>query len=107
LIARTGGRAKGCIISGGSWYDTRSCARFHATQEEDGFSLESSKGKCAVVDNIFRCSSDISKATVFSGSDDETLTFYADEVPYRFNKIDIYADKEDHGTELTVEWQAA
>ncbi|KAI4852081.1 ribonuclease-like protein T2 [Aureobasidium sp. EXF-8845] len=106
LVAKTGGRAKGCIISGGSWYDTRSCARFRATQEEDGFSLESSKGKCAVVDGVFSCSSGVDEATVFK-SKDESLTFYADEVPYRFNKIDIYVDKEGHGTELTVGWQAA
>ncbi|KAI5212841.1 hypothetical protein AUEXF2481DRAFT_41919 [Aureobasidium subglaciale EXF-2481] len=114
LNVHTGGKSKGCIISGGVWYDTKSCATFRATQHDGGFSLESSRGKCAVVDGAFECSSDVSDATVFE-SKGESLgyqgqtTFYADEVPYRFNKIDVYVDNKSqkHGTELEIEWQAA
>lgn len=89
LQVSTGGKSNGCIISGGTWYTTGTCAGFTATASGNaGFTLSSSKGACGIVSNNLSCGSGVT-ATVFESSetDDNALSyngssdFYAASVP--------------------------
>lgn len=111
LNVKTGGKSKGCIVSRGTWYVSGTCATFRATAAHQGFTLESTKGKCAVMDGTLTCSPLVKEATVFD-KDGSSLslggnaTFYADQVPRGFRQVTVYVD-EGHGTNLSIEWQAA
>ena len=65
LQVTTGGKADGCIISGGTWYTTGTCATFTAAASGSGFTLSSSKGKCGIVNNTLTCGTSISTPAVF------------------------------------------
>jgi ribonuclease T2 len=111
LNVKTGGKSKGCIISAGTWYTSGTCATFRTSKVDDGFTLESSRGKCAVKNGALTCSPLVTKATTFSHDGksltfDGNSTFYADNEPRGFKQVTVYVD-EGHGTELSVEWQAA
>jgi ribonuclease T2 len=107
----TSGSKKGCIISGGTWYTTGTCAGFTATSSGNGFTLKSSKGDCAVSDGKLTCGSGVSSASSFS-SDGGSLaynggsTFYADSVPSGSTQGTVYASSDGHGVSLSVEWQS-
>jgi ribonuclease T2 len=110
LNAITSGSKKGCIISGGTWYTTGTCATYTATSSGDGFTLTSSKGKCAVQNDVFSCASSIETATVFTadGSDleyDDSTTFYADAVPSGSTQGKVYTSADGHDVSLTIQWQ--
>ncbi|KAK5173196.1 Ribonuclease T2 precursor (RNase T2) [Saxophila tyrrhenica] len=106
----TSGNKKGCIISGGTWYTTGTCAGFTTTSTDDGFTLTSSKGLCAVQDGKLTCSSSVTDGSVFTadGSDlvyDGASTFHADAVPSGSTQGAVYTSADGHEVELSIEWQ--
>lgn len=111
LNVETQGHQKGCIISGGTWYVSGTCATFRATSEGDGFTLSTTKGKCAVQDGALSCAASITHATVFEGQDDilsfgGNSTFFADGVPRGWKQGTVYVAEEGHSTDLTITWQS-
>ncbi|TIA62956.1 ribonuclease-like protein T2 [Aureobasidium pullulans] len=114
LKVLTQGKNNGIVIGIGKWYQKGTPAQFRATQHEDGFTLASRKGKCAVVQGMFGCGPKINDPTVFA-SDGSSLsfngstTFYAKGEPTKWDKVVIHVDNDNGslGTELEVEWQAA
>lgn len=112
LTVSTRGSKKGCIISGGTWYVSGTCATFYATEVDGGFTLASSRGNCAITKGRLLCSKSIVHGTPF-GSDGKTLsfegnsTFYADRAPRGWVQVPVYVSEEGHGTELEIEWQSA
>ncbi|GAB7356360.1 hypothetical protein MBLNU459_g7147t1 [Dothideomycetes sp. NU459] len=111
LNVQTKGSQKGCIISGGKWYVSGTCASFRATGAGGGFTLSSTKGKCAVKDGALICAASITDATVFE-ADGKALsfggnsTFYADGVPRGWKQGTVYVAEEGHSTELSIIWQS-
>ncbi|KAL8967810.1 MAG: hypothetical protein Q9197_005225 [Variospora fuerteventurae] len=107
LPVTTAGQTNGCIISGGTWYTTGTCASFTATASGmlsllfrpkhpqlltttnvlgEGFTLSSSKGKCAVANDILTCAATVTDSTVFGTVDgklayDGLTSFYTEAVP--------------------------
>ncbi|KAK4035307.1 hypothetical protein C8A01DRAFT_38209 [Parachaetomium inaequale] len=106
----TSGSQKGCIIGAGTWYTTGTCATFTATPSGSGFTLTSSKGKCAISSsNALTCSSSVTAATVFtydgtnlnySGSS----SFYATSVPTGSTQATVYTAS--NTVSLKITWQA-
>ncbi|KAK1751245.1 hypothetical protein QBC47DRAFT_351239 [Echria macrotheca] len=105
----TSGTQKGCIISAGTWYTSGTCATFTATPSGSGFTLSSSKGKCAISSNALTCSSSVSTATVFSYDGTHVTysgssTFYATAVPSGTTQATVYTTS--HSVSLQLTWQA-
>ncbi|XXH01411.1 hypothetical protein Hte_007771 [Hypoxylon texense] len=113
----TGGSAKGCLISGGTWYTTGTCATFTAAAASSGsgsgFTLKSSKGYCSASASggALTCAAGVGAAgaSVFAadganlanaGGDD----WYADSVPAGSAQGAVYAAKGSHATTLQIEW---
>lgn len=76
----------GCIISAGTWYIGGTCATFTATPSGSGFTLASSKGRCAIQSSNLVCASSVTTATVFTNVGNElefnaSPAFYASAVP--------------------------
>lgn len=63
LQVSSGGKQNGCIISGGTWYTTGTCASFKTTSSDGGFTLTSSKGPCAVTGGSLTCGSGVQAGT--------------------------------------------
>lgn len=89
----------GCIISGGTWFTSGTCASFTLTDAEfGGVNIKSSKGFCNVIDGALNCASGNS-ATQFiteSGSNGETYITYggqsewsADHVPASQEQVKV------------------
>lgn len=111
LQVQTGGYDKGCLIGGGLWYGSGTCATYTATPTGDkGFTLATRKGKCAVKKDALKCAADIREASVF-GSVDGYLsfggntTFYADSSPRGWKQIPVFVKEGRHMTDLTISWQ--
>ena len=107
----TGGSKKGCIISGGTWYTTGTCAGFTASSSGDNFTLKSSKGNCAVSDGKLTCGASVDSATNFSADGSSLVyngesTFYADAVPSGSTQGTVYSSNAGHDISLTIEWQS-
>jgi ribonuclease T2 len=107
------GSKKGCIISGGRWYTTGTCATFKGVPNGSGnnFTLTSRKGSCAFGDDSLTCGSSVSDPTVFSAEGNQLVyngqkTFYADGVPSGTTQGKVYFDGSSHGTSLSIQWQA-
>ncbi|KAK4540885.1 hypothetical protein LTR36_008827 [Oleoguttula mirabilis] len=109
----TGGSQTGCIISGGKWYTSGTCATFTATattSSGDNFTLASSKGACAVVSGALTCASTVTSGAEFTAGEGDALvyegagTFYADSIPSGSTQASVYTD-DSHTTSLTIEWQ--
>ncbi|KAI0165204.1 ribonuclease M [Hypoxylon sp. FL1284] len=124
LKAITGGASTGCLISGGTWYTTGTCATFTAAaaaggsgKRAAGFTLQSSKGYCAVADGALACAADTAAAdaAVFAAADGATLAnaggggadWYSDEVPSGSTQGKVYAEKGGHSTTLQIQWANA
>lgn len=110
LNVNVSGSKKGCIISGGTWYTTGTCASFTAASSGSGFTLTSSKGKCGVVSGVFTCGSSVSTATAFTSSSGKlaaggNAAWSADAVASGSTQEKVYAGG-DHGTALEIVWQA-
>ncbi|KAI0485052.1 ribonuclease M [Xylariaceae sp. FL0804] len=113
LNAVTGGSTEGCIISGGTWYTTGTCATFTATPDSSGFTLSSSKGDCEIADGTLTCSSSVDSGYLFSASGSDLIssgdstTWYADGVPSGSDQGTVYsASSKKASTTLTIEWQS-
>lgn len=100
----------GCIISGGTWYASGTCATFTATSAgtDGGFTLRSSRGDCAVtMDSELMCGSGINDPTIFTAVDgklafDGITTFYANQVPKGTTKVTVWTDG--GSVELGITW---
>nr|POE48895.1 ribonuclease t2-like [Quercus suber] len=105
-----GGSQNGCIISGGTWYTSGTCATFTASASGSGFTLTSSKGKCAISSGALTCSSSVSSGTVFTADGNSLVynggeTFYADSVPSGSSQSTVYTSSS-HSTSLSIQWQS-
>lgn len=106
----SGGSQNGCIISGGTWYTTGTCAGFTAAASGSGFTLSSSKGKCAVQSGVLTCASSVSTATVFTANGNQlaysgSTAFSADSVPSGSTQAQVYSGSS-HSAGLTIQWQS-
>ncbi|KAK8243544.1 ribonuclease T2-like protein [Phyllosticta capitalensis] len=106
------GGIDGCIISGGTWYASGTCATFSAmaSGSENGFTLRSSRGDCAItMDSELMCGSGINEPTVFTAVDgklafDGITTFYASQVPKGTTKVSVWTDG--GSVELGIVWKS-
>jgi len=112
------GKQTGCLISGGTWYTSGTCANFRAQadiveadEQAHLFTLTSSKGPCGIIEGTFECSKHLTKQSIFSRTDDGKLsyhnrtTFSAASVPRKYEKIFVYTDEaEDGDVELEIFW---
>ncbi|KAL8638154.1 MAG: hypothetical protein Q9228_004663 [Teloschistes exilis] len=110
LPVTNGGKVNGCIISGGTWYTTGTCATFTAAASGSGFTLTSSKGKCAVANNVLTCASTVTAATVFSAVDGKlayngNTSFYTSSVPTGSTQASVSVAQQ--ATALTIGWTAS
>ncbi|KAK5533510.1 Ribonuclease T2 precursor (RNase T2) [Vermiconidia calcicola] len=115
---------RGCLIRLGQWYVSGTCATFKAQPDivDPGharlFSLSSSYSPCVFSGRTgkLECTKSTTVQSIFS-SDHENphvlsyqnrTTFYADHVPRRFDKVDIYADDGDgeRSVQLEIHWVA-
>ncbi|KAK7528025.1 ribonuclease T2-like protein [Phyllosticta citriasiana] len=104
------GGSNGCIISGGTWYASGTCATFTATSAgvDGGFTLRSSRGDCAItMDSELMCGSGINDPTIFTAVDgrlafDGITTFYANQVPKGTTKVTVWTDG--GSVELEITW---
>jgi ribonuclease T2 len=110
---------KGCLIRHGEWYTSGQCATYRSKRDvvDPGhaplFSLSSSYSPCLVnpVTSKFECTRQASVQGIFSSSaDDEKVlayrnssVFWAERVPGRFEKVDVFADNGAGQREVQVE----
>ncbi|CAJ2505687.1 Uu.00g130810.m01.CDS01 [Anthostomella pinea] len=113
LNAVTGGSTKGCLISGGTWYTTGTCATFTATSSGSGFSLSTSKGDCSAASGSLTCASSVESPGVFAAEGSALLNsaagaddWFADSVPSGSTQGTVYAAEGSHGTTLQLQWQS-
>ncbi|CCG84648.1 protein of unknown function [Taphrina deformans PYCC 5710] len=100
----------GCLISSGKWYKSGTCATFNAVPvsgDEDTFTLTSSKGACAVVNDEFTCS-----RAIASGYALESVDGSLGRAGFSTNKdisgsvqASVYAGQ-DHDVPIQITWQA-
>ncbi|KAL8670377.1 MAG: hypothetical protein Q9168_005082 [Polycauliona sp. 1 TL-2023] len=110
LPVTSGGSTNGCIISGGTWYTTGTCAGFTATPSGDGFTLTSSKGKCAVTNRVLTCGANVTEAATFTAVDSKLAyngapVFYTSTVPTGSVQAAVSVTKQ--ATTLTIGWKGA
>ncbi|KAL8937640.1 MAG: hypothetical protein Q9216_004331 [Gyalolechia sp. 2 TL-2023] len=110
LPVTSGGKNNGCIISGGTWYTTGTCATFTAAASGTGFTLTSSKGKCAVSNNVLTCAASITAPTVFSTADGKLVyhgssSFYTSSVPT--GSVQASVSVMQQATALTIGWKGS
>ncbi|KAF2664436.1 ribonuclease M [Microthyrium microscopicum] len=105
-----GSTQDGCVISAGTWYTTGTCATFTATPSGSGFTLTSSKGKCAISSGALTCASSVTTATVFTSSGGQiaysgSTSFYAPAVASGSTQETIYTTSK--SVALKLVWAAA
>lgn len=116
---------KGCLIRLGYWYVSGTCATFKAQPDvvDPGhsplFSLSSSYSPCFINPGTgrFECTKATAVQSIFSSdphnptalSYHNRSTFYANHIPQRFDKVDIYADDGDgaRSVQLEIHWEAS
>ncbi|KAE9370318.1 ribonuclease-like protein T2 [Stipitochalara longipes BDJ] len=105
----TSGSKTGCLISGGTWYTSGTCATYTATASGSGFTLKSSKGSCGISSSsTFTCGSGVT-ATVFTASGGYlsyggSTTFYAAAVPSGSTQQTVYTAS--HSVSVNFQWQS-
>ncbi|KAF2121946.1 ribonuclease M [Lophiotrema nucula] len=109
LNVNVNGAKKGCIISGGTWYTTGTCATFTAAASGSGFSLTSSKGKCGVVSGALSCGSGVT-ATAFTAVNGQlaaggNAAWSADAVASGSTQETVYAGT-GHASTVNIVWQS-
>ncbi|KIW37343.1 uncharacterized protein PV06_10390 [Exophiala oligosperma] len=115
---------KGCLIRLGQWYVSGTCATFRAQKDvvDPGhaplFSLSSSYSPCVVNPKTsrFECTKSTAVQSIFSSdpqnpralSYQNKTTFYANHVPKRFDKVDVYANdgNGERSVQLEIHWVA-
>ncbi|KAG8978539.1 ribonuclease T2-like [Tulasnella sp. 427] len=99
ITVTTSSGTVGCLLSYGTW-SVQTCATLTATTSGSGFTLTSSKGKCAISSSGLSCSSSVTTATVFtvtSSGGSLLLTysgstaFTADSVPSGSTQVTLYS----------------
>ncbi|KAL8992765.1 MAG: hypothetical protein Q9169_006859 [Polycauliona sp. 2 TL-2023] len=110
LPVTSDGATNGCIISGGTWYTTGTCASFTASASGDGFTLTSSKGKCAVANSVLSCSATVTDPTVFTTVGGQlaysgAVDFYTSTVPTGTLQAAVSVAKQ--ATTLTIGWKGS
>ncbi|KAL8886545.1 MAG: hypothetical protein Q9215_005767 [Flavoplaca cf. flavocitrina] len=110
LPVTSGGKTNGCIISGGTWYTTGTCATYTATASGDGFSLTSSKGKCAVSNSVLTCSASVTDPTIFTAVADKlaydgATDFYTNSVPT--GSVQAAISVQQQATTLSIGWKSS
>ncbi|KAI5289101.1 ribonuclease T2-like [Ascosphaera aggregata] len=98
------GRQEGCLITGGNWYVSGSCATYTAMANENGFTLKTRKGPCGVLKGAFACGGGAQEKTF--KDDNGTLTFYANSIPSGTTKVPVYFEQGDAAHTLQVSWQS-
>ncbi|KAI4240970.1 MAG: hypothetical protein L6R40_004850 [Gallowayella cf. fulva] len=109
LPVTSGGSTNGCIISGGTWYTTGTCASFTAAASGSGFTLTSSKGNCAVSNNVLTCGTSVTAPTVFTTVNDKLAynggtNFYTGSVPSGSTQASVSVTQQT--TTLTIGWKS-
>ena len=109
LNVNVGTSKTGCLISAGTWYTSGTCATFTAATSGSGFTLTSSKGKCAVVSGAFTCGTTVSTATVFTAVSGKlaaggNAVFSADAVASGSTQQTVYAGSS-HSSQVSIVWQ--
>ncbi|CAL8585010.1 Ribonuclease T2 precursor (RNase T2) [Xanthoria parietina] len=110
LPVTSGGATNGCIISGGTWYTTGTCATYTATASGNGFTLTSSKGKCAVSNNVLTCAATVTDPTVFTAVADKlayngVTDFYTASVPTGSVQAPVSVTQQ--ATTLSIGWKSS
>ncbi|KAH9905840.1 ribonuclease T2-like protein [Xylariomycetidae sp. FL2044] len=115
VVTDDAGTTDGCLISGGTWYTTGTCATYTAAASGTGFTLKTSKGYCAVSsEGALTCaSSSVSSGDVFTAdgtslanAGDGGSDWYADAVPSGTTQGTIYSSAGSHGTTVQLTWQS-
>ncbi|KAL1296798.1 hypothetical protein AAFC00_004427 [Neodothiora populina] len=112
-VITSSGATEGCLISGGTWLASATCATYTVNSvTETTFTLKSSKGYCGIVSNAFTCSSSVtsSSATVFvgdgsyleSGAGD---TWSADSTSSGSTQVSVYSTGS-HSVQLRIQFQS-
>jgi ribonuclease T2 len=123
------GERAGCLISGGPWYASGTCAGFRAQVdivEADGeahfFTLTSSRGHCGFIHGRFECSKSLNTQSIFSSTENtedgqqggrklsyrNSTTFFAATAPEKYEKVFLHTEKNvDHSLELEILWSPA
>ncbi|KAJ5155608.1 hypothetical protein N7492_008411 [Penicillium capsulatum] len=111
LIVSTKGQKHGCLISYGTWYTSGTCATFRAEKvTDDAFTLRSSKGHCAIVEDALTCGDHVDAPSEFTATDnvlsyDGSTEFSADQAPRGQKQSEIFASPE-HLIELKIIWES-
>lgn len=89
---------RGCLISDGSWYSSGTCATYRITETVGGVQLQSSKGKCGIVDGSFKCGPSITAGdfTIDKGklAYGGSIDWSADHEPSKFGRVLVSPDSE-------------
>ncbi|KAI9669519.1 MAG: ribonuclease T2-like [Trizodia sp. TS-e1964] len=99
----------GCLISNGKWFTSGTCATYTATASGDGFTLESRKGNCGIVNDAFSCGPKVSSSTFSSDSSgflefNGGNAFYSDSVPHGSAKAVLFTVP--HAKSVQITWQS-
>ncbi|KIX07186.1 uncharacterized protein Z518_01839 [Rhinocladiella mackenziei CBS 650.93] len=113
---------KGCLTRMGDWYASGTCATFRAQPDVADpahsplFSLSSSYSPCLInpTTEKFECTKSSAVQGIFSSDAvhpsilayQNRSTFYADHIPGRFEKVEVYANNGDgkREVELDIRW---
>ncbi|KAH8692666.1 putative ribonuclease T2 family [Talaromyces proteolyticus] len=103
---------RGCLISRGTWFTSGTCATFKAKDVTDGFHVESRRGPCGFVKDIFTCGHQIRNPALFTINDNNILvysgnsTLFADKAPkgHVQSKIFAHDGNGEHAIELSIAW---
>lgn len=83
----------GCVISTGDWFVSGTCATFTVANTIGGVNITSSKGPCAVVNNVFTCGSGVTAGDFVLSGNSVTFggqgTWSADHAPASQEKVPI------------------
>jgi ribonuclease T2 len=120
------GERTGCLISGGPWYTSGTCAGFRAQadivevdEEAHFFTLTSYKGPCGFTRGRFECSKSLTTQSIFSSTKDgqhgrrklsyrNSTIFFAANAPGKYKKVFVHDEKdEDDSLELEILWSPA
>ncbi|KAF5014535.1 hypothetical protein F66182_14441, partial [Fusarium sp. NRRL 66182] len=88
---------RGCLISHGTWFTSGTCATFKAKDVTGGFNVQTRRGPCGFVKDVFTCGHQIRNPALFEISEDNKLvyngntTFFADKAPKGHVQSKVFA----------------
>ncbi|RAO64456.1 uncharacterized protein BHQ10_000468 [Talaromyces amestolkiae] len=103
---------RGCLISHGTWFTSGTCATFKAKDVTGGFNVQTRRGSCGFVKDVFTCGHQIRNPALFEISEDNKLTysgnttFFADKAPkgHVQSKVFAHGGNGEHAVELSIAW---